>query len=113
MAIEYEFFTLTGMEGNTGETGILQLAAFPTTGPNGQWDIGIDPVDGPAQIYYNGSNAATADFGITGIPTYGLTGRAIMFFDDALPNSSLRDNLLHPEEHGITGPQTIRVIYNY
>jgi len=112
MSIEYEFFTLTGMEGNTGETGILQLFAFPTTGPNGQWDIGVDPVDGPAQVYYNGSNSSEADFGITGT-SQGLTGQAIMFFDDVLPNSSLRDNLLNPEEHGITGPQTIRVLYNY
>jgi len=112
MAIEFELFTLTGMEGNTGETGIIQLSAFPTTGPSGQWDIGIDPVDGPAQIYYNGSNLSSADFGITG-SDWGLTGQAIMFFDDALPNSSLRDNLLHPEEHGVTGPQIIRVVYNY
>jgi hypothetical protein len=112
MAIEFEFFTLTGLQGNTGETGILQLQAFPTTGVNGQWDIGVDPVDGPAQVYFNGSNASTADFGVTGT-AFGLTGQAIVFFNDSLPNSNLRKNLLNPAEHGITGPQTIRVIYNY
>ena len=112
MPIEFEYFSMTGMVGNTGETGLIQLRAFPTTGPNGQWDIGVDPVDGPAQIYFNGSNASTADFGITGT-SQGLTGQAILFFDDALPNSNLRSTLLHPETHGITGLQTLRVIYNY
>jgi hypothetical protein len=114
MAIEFEFFTLTGMEGNTGETGILQLKAFPTTGPSGEWDIGVDPVGGPAQVYskIDGSNVADADFGITGT-SQGLTGQGTLYFDDALPNSTIRDNLLNPEDRGITGPLTLRVIYNY
>jgi hypothetical protein len=112
MPIEFEYFSLTGIVGNTGETGILRLQSFPTTGPNGQWDIGVDPVDGPSQVYYNGTNANTADFGITGNP-FGLTGQAALFFNDSLPNSTLRKNLLAAGSAGLTGLQTIRVIYNY
>lgn len=115
MAVEIEFITMyTGMVGNTGETGIYQLQAFPTTGPNGEWDIAVDPVDGPAQVYckQDQSNVSTADFGITGTPA-GLVGQAIMYYDDVLPNSDIRDNLLNPGEHGVSGLQTFRIMYNY
>ena len=97
MPIEVEFFTLTGMQGSGGETGILELSRYPSTGVDGNYDIAIDPVDGPAQVL-------GVDFGIT---HYG--GTAKVFFD--LPNSDIKDVLLNGD-HGITTPLRIRALYN-
>ena len=97
MTIEIEFFSLTGLAGNCGSTGMLLLNRFPTTGPSGNYDVAVDPVDGPAQIF-------NIDFGITGV---GLTG--FLYFD--MPNSDIRNNLLFPTQ-GVTGPINLRVLYN-
>lgn len=97
MAIEVQFFTLTGMQGSGGETGVLHLNGAPTTGPDGNYDIALDPTDGPAQVL-------GTDFGITHA---GSTG--IVFFD--LPNSDIRDVLLDGS-HGITSSIILRVVFN-
>lgn len=97
MAIEVEYFHLTGLEGNCGVTGILLLKMPPTTGPNGEYDVAVDPTDGPAQLF-------NTDFGVT---STGLTG--YVFFD--MPNSDIRNNLLYPQS-GMTGPIDLRVLYN-
>jgi hypothetical protein len=100
MAIELEFFSLTGMLGNAGATGILNLNSMPSTGPYGTYDIAVDPVDGPAQVL-------GTDYSVTG--QAGSTGGAIRF---DLPASSIRDVLLNLS-HGVTGPLNLRVLYNY
>jgi hypothetical protein len=97
MAIEIEYFSLTGMEGNCGITGMLLLKMPPTTGPNNSYDVAVDPVDGPAQSF-------GTDFGVT---SSGLTG--YVYFD--LLNSDIRRNILHPIQ-GVTGPIELRVLYN-
>ena len=107
MSIEIEYHTLTGMIGNAGATGILNLNAMPSTGPYGTYDIAVDPVDGPAQKYIQG-NTSNSDFGITGQPSP-ATGGAIHF---NLPNSSIKQNLLNLSDYGATGI-SLRVIYNH
>lgn len=105
MAIELEFFSLTGLVGNTGETGIIYLKHPPTTGPNGYYDIALDPTDGPAQKLLGPIPASEADYGVTHA---GVTGG--LFFD--LEGSTIKDVLLD-SSHGVTGPLKIRVLYNY
>ena len=100
MAIEIEYFRLTGMMGNFGDTGLLTLAQMPTTGPNGAPDIAIDPVDGPAQVY-------NTDFGIT----YMGGGTGLLVFN--LPNSDIQNVLLNINTSGQTGLLTLRAVYNY
>ena len=95
--VEIEYFSLTGMQGNTGETGMLYLKMLPSTGPNGVYDVAVDPSDGPAQTY-------NIDFGVT---ASSLTGA--VFFD--LVNSDIKDVLMD-YTHGVTGPLFLRVLYN-
>jgi len=99
MAIEVEYFTLTGMQGNFGETGALALFHPPSTGPNGLPDLAIDPIDGPAQVY-------NTDFGVTYL---GATG--VVIFN--LLNSDIKNVLLGVNAAGQTGPLTLRTVYNY
>ena len=100
MAIEIEYFRLTGMIGNFGVTGLLTLRRMPSTGPNGQPDIAIDPTDGPAQIL-------GSDFGIT----YMAGGTGLLVFN--LANSDIKNVLLGVNTSGQTGPVTLRAVYNY
>lgn len=98
MAIEVEYFRLTGVVGNFGETGAVALFHPPSTGPNGLPDIAIDPIDGPAQIY-------DIDFGVTYI---GATG----VFTFNLLNSDIWDVVHNMDALGQTG-LTLRTVYNY
>lgn len=103
MAIEVEYFHLTGMLGNCGVTGLLVLKMPPTTGPNGMYDVAVDPIDGPAQVIegtYGTAGITDGDFGVT---STGLTG--CVFFD--LPTSDIRNNLLNTSD-----PIDLRVVYN-
>lgn len=100
MTVEVEFFTITGLIGY-GETGMLILKEPPTTGPNGAYDIAIDPTDGPAQ-------RQGPDFGVTHLDAAGAT--AAVAFD--LSTSDIRDVLVNTY-HGVTAPLTIRALYNY
>lgn len=105
MAIELEFFSLTGMVGNTGDTGLLFLKHPPSTGPNGYYDIAVDPTDGPAQKLSGPIPAAQADYGVTHA---GATGAVAFDYN----GSSIKDVLLDTS-HGVTGPLKLRVLYNY
>ena len=102
MPIEVEFFSLTGMMGNAGVTGIINLHAMPTTGPYGTYDIAIDPVDGPAQVL-------NVDFSVTGQAGAGSTGGAIRI---DLANSDIR-RVFMDGSHGVTGPLVLRAVYNH
>lgn len=99
MAIEVEYFGLTG--GVTGIQNTVLLKAAPTTGPNGAYDITVDPTDGPAQRY-------GIDFGVTHANIAGTT--ALVTFNIA--NSDIKD-VLNNRSHGVTGILWLRVVYNY
>lgn len=96
MAIEVEYFGLTGMQDT------LLLRAAPTTGPNGSYDISVDPTDGPAQRY-------GVDFGVTHYNVAGTT--ALLALN--LASSDIRDVLVNKAAHGVTGILWLRVVYNY
>jgi len=100
MAIEVEYFGLTGMVG-PGMNDLLLLRQPPSTGPNGEYDIALDPQDGPAQAY-------GIDFGVTHLDTNGMT--AAIAID--LENSDVKD-VLNNTWHGVTGILHLRTIYNY
>jgi hypothetical protein len=93
MSIEIEYFT-----GLQAVTGLFYLKHSPSTGANGQFDVAVDPLDGPAQIIGK-------DFGVTNA---GLTG--VLTFN--LPNSDILDVTMN-RGHGVTGPLDLRVLYNY
>ena len=95
MPLNVEFFTLTGPISDL----ILQYP--PTTGPEGNYDVAVDPIGGPAQ---RGPSVTPADFGIvgtsmTGVLTYNLAGSDIL---------DIRQRHI---TQGITGP-LLRVVYN-
>lgn len=101
MAIEIEFFGLTGIVG-PGANDLLLLRHPPSTGPNGEWDIAVDPVDGPAQVL-------GVDFGVTHLdPPYGNTGALAL----NLAGGDIAD-VLNNTSHGVTGILNLRVLYNY
>jgi len=97
MAIEVEFFTVTGSVG-PGSNDYLLLKYPPSTGPDGAYDIALDPTDGPAQR--NG-----VDFGVT---HHGWTGLVAL----DLVNSDVK-GVMNDPSHGVTAPLTLRVVYNY
>ena len=96
MAIEVEYFGLTGMQDT------LSLRAAPSTGPNGSYDISVDPTDGPAQRY-------GVDFGVTHSNFAGTTASLAL----NLASSDIRDVLVNKAAHGVTGILWLRVVYNY
>jgi len=100
MAVEVEFFGLTGF-GGLGSNAVLYLKHPPTTGPDGNYDVAVDPTDGPAQRY-------GIDFGVTHTDLSGTTGAIAL----DLENSDIKD-VVTDVSHGITGPVTLRVVYNY
>jgi hypothetical protein len=100
MAIEVEYFGLTGMVGS-GSNDLLLLKAAPTTGPNGAYDIAVDPTDGPAQRY-------GVDFGVTFSNVPGTTAMLAL----NLINSDIKD-VLNNTSHGVTGILYLRAVYNY
>lgn len=102
MALEVEFFTITGIVG-PGMNDALMLAHAPSTGPNGEYDIALDPIDGPAQ-------RLDIDFGVTHMDfnSSGMTGLVTL----NLENSDVKD-VMNNTYHGVTGPLTMRVAYNY
>lgn len=102
MAIEVEFLTITGMVG-PGMNDAFFLRHAPSTGPNGDYDIALDPIDGPAQRY-------DIDFGVTHMDygSGGMTG--LISFD--LADSDVKD-VMNNAHHGVTGPLTMRILYNY
>lgn len=109
MAIELEFFTLTGTVSSISD-GFLSLKYWPTTGPNGEWDIGVDPIHGPSQYLDRGplKNSQDPDFGVTG--TFGVTGGAQITYN--LENSDIKKVRQELLVAGETGP-ILRVLYNY
>ena len=100
MAIEVEFFGITGIVG-PGSNDLLLLAQAPSTGPNGDYDIALDPTDGPAQVL-------GTDFGVTHLDASGET--AAIALD--LANSTIKD-VMNDYSHGVTGVLTLRAVYNY
>ena len=101
MAIEQEFFGLTGIIG-TGMNDLLVLSQVPSTGPNGAWDVAVDPTDGPAQ-------RLGIDFGVTHLNIAGTTAAIAL----NLVNSDIKDVMNNFQAHGVTGLLTLRVLYNY
>lgn len=103
MAIEVEYFGLTGMIGmpGTGANDLISLKAAPSTGPNGAYDITVDPTDGPAQRY-------GVDYGVTHTNVPGTTAMLAL----NLANSDIK-NVLNNTSHGVTGILWLRVMYNY
>lgn len=98
MALEVEYFGITGAVGPSSNA-ILYLKHAPTTGPNGAYDITVDPTDGPAQRY-------GIDFGVTHA---GVTaGIAIN-----LANSDIKKVMNNISSHGVTGILYLRAVYNY
>ena len=105
MAIEVEFFGLTGIIGpNPPYQDGLLLRHAPSTGPNGQYDVAVDPTDGPAQ-------RLGIDFGVTHADynAGGATGVLALNLED----SDIKDVLNNWERHGVTGILNLRVLYNY
>lgn len=99
MAIDVKFFTISGSVSSPND-GLLWLDYDPTTGPNSDIDIAVDPIGGSA-------SRIGKDFGITGAP--GVTGKYLTY---NLENSDIK---LVREENiaaGETGP-VLRVLYNY
>jgi len=105
MAIEVEYFGLTGMIG-PGSNDLILLKAAPTTGPNGAYDITVDPTDGPAQRYIPGNS--NNDFGVTHSNVPGTTAMLAL----NLANSDIKD-VMNNTSHGVTGILWLRVVYNY
>lgn len=101
MAIEVEYFGLTGMIGGTSND-LLVLRRAPTTGPDGAYDIAVDPADGSAQRY-------GVDFGVT---HSGSTGARIA---TNLVNSDIKAVRNGPQYgmSGMTGILWLRAVYNY
>ena len=98
MAIEVEYFGITGLVG-PGSNDYLYLRKAPSTGPNGDYDIALDPIDGPAQVI-------DIDFGVTH-----LSGTTTAIALD-LANSDIKD-VMNDFSHGVTGLLTLRAVYNY
>lgn len=92
--IEVQFFTLTGLQGTGGVTGLLAVRGSLLDGANG---IFLDPTDGPALEY--GTDYTISHAGSTGI----------ILFD--LPGSNIRDVLLN-KNNGETSPLVLRAVYN-
>jgi hypothetical protein len=92
MAIELEFFTLTGPISD------IVLKHPPSTGPNSTFDIAVDPIGGPAQVL--GIDYGITGSLLTGILTYNLEDSDI---------STIRQIY---QLRGDTGP-ILRVLYNY
>jgi hypothetical protein len=104
MAIEVEYFGLTGMVG-PGSNDLILLKGSPTTGPDGRYDIAVDPTDGPAQRY---QGLSTDDFGVTFTNDPGTTAMLAI----NLVNSDIK-NVMNDTSHGVTGILWLRVVYNY
>ena len=102
MAIEVESFGLTGMIG-PGSNDLLILQHPPSTGPNGVWDIALDPINGPAQ-------RLGIDFGVTHLDApYGNTGAIAL----DLVDSDIKEVLNNYPAYGSTGILYMRAVYNY
>lgn len=108
MAIEVEYHGLTGTVGNPGdENDLILLRHAPSTGPVGglnpedDYDIALDPNDGPAQ-------RLGVDFGVTHLDASGYTTAIAL----DLENSDVKD-VLNDLSHGVTGMLNIRIVYNY
>jgi hypothetical protein len=97
MAIEIQYFGITGIVGPSNNKD-LPLLRNPTTGVNGEYDVAVDPIDGPAQRY-------AVDFGVT---SYGYTSAVVI----DLVDSDIKD-VMNNLAHGITGVLDLRVVYNY
>jgi hypothetical protein len=98
MAIEVEYFGITGTVGPSSND-FLYLREAPSTGPNGEYDIAVDPIDGPAQVI-------NIDFGVTH-----LSGTTTAIALD-LANSDIKD-VMNNTGHGVTGILYLRAVYNY
>lgn len=101
MSIEVESFGLTGMVG-PGSNDLLLLKEPPTTGVNGDYDIALDPINGPAQ-------RLDIDFGVTHLDGSGNT--AAIALD--LPYSDVKEVVNNYAGYGATGVIWLRAVYNY
>lgn len=99
MTIDVKYFTITGPVSDPND-GLLWLDYNPTTGPNNDIDIAVDPVGGSAQ-------KINKDYGITGVA--GATGKYLTYNLENSDIKSIREEYI---VSGDTGP-VIRVIYNY
>lgn len=99
MAIDVKFHVVTGPVSSPND-GLLWMTYNPTTGPNGDYDIAVDSVGGPAQVQ-------GVDFAITG--TNGVTGKYLSYNLEDSDIKNVREEYL---VSGETGP-VLRVIYNY
>lgn len=99
MAIDVKFHTLTGSISSPSD-GLVWLDYNPSTGPNSDYDIAIDPIGGPAQVQ-------GVDFGLTG--QNGITGKYLSY---NLSNSDIKKVRSEYVVSGETGP-VLRVLYNY
>ena len=97
MAIEIQYFGITGIIGPSNNKD-LPLLTGPSTGVDGRYDVAVDPMDGPAQIY-------GVDFGVT---SYGYTSAVVL----NIAGSDIKD-VQNNFSHGVTGVLTLRVVYNY
>lgn len=98
MPIAVEYHTLTGTISDPSD-GLLLLKSLPITGPNGAFDIAVDPMAGQGM-------ELGVDFGLTGtnynILTYNLTHSAIKL---------VRQGDIDLSGSGSTGIE-LRVVYN-
>ena len=97
MSIGIEYFGITGMIG-PGSNDFLPLLTGPSTGVDGQYDVAVDSIDGPAQWY-------GIDFGVT---SYGYTAAVVL----NITGSDIVD-VQNNYGHGVTGVLNLRVVYNY
>ena len=98
MAIEVEYFGITGAIGPSSNDFLYLISPNLSTGPNGAYDVAVDPIDGPAQ-------RIDIDFGVTHL---GVTTAIAL----DLANSDIKD-VMNDVSHGVTGLLTLRVVYNY
>jgi hypothetical protein len=98
MSIAVEYFTLTGPISNPDD-GLIPLSGFPTTGPQGSFDVAVNPMTGRSMVL-------EVDFGLTGVNyntlTYNLENSAI---------KSVRQRDIDLFGVGSTGIE-LRVAYN-
>ena len=104
MAVEVEFFGLTGIIGPSPYLDGLLLRHAPSTGLNGEYDISVDPTDGPAQ-------RLGVDFGVTHMDYASAGATGVLALN--LVNSDIKDVMNNTKQHGVTGPLYLRVLYNY
>jgi hypothetical protein len=101
MSLEVLYYGITGIVGPSNNA-VLPLLTGPTTGVDGRYDVAVDPIDGPAQRY-------NIDFGVTHLNPAGTTAVVVL----NMAGSDIKEVMNNYRAHGVTGPLTLRVLYNY